>query len=281
MWSSLSTIIAADQPATKVRTGSRPLRRVLEAFDRGEGPGRIIQGKPTTIEEQPWQAALVAAEIPTNPEAQFCGASIIGQRWLITAAHCVDEGTVPSQVAILVGTASLTKAGRRVSLEPDGIIIHADWNADTNENDVALLKVAADLGGTAIRGFGTKDVLKDGQDVTITGWGALAFNARTGSNDLMAVTVPAVSNVRCNKPASYDGKVKSTMFCAGRAAGGPDSCQGDSGGPATTGTASGRKLAGIVSWGDGCGFPNKYGVYTRVSAFASWVAQKTAGAVKW
>jgi secreted trypsin-like serine protease len=100
-------------------------------------------------------------------------------------------------------------------------------------------------------------------------------------NALMEVTLPAVSNARCNKPASYDGKIKNMMFCAGRKEGGPDSCQGDSGGPATVTTPTGLKLAGIVSWGDGCGFPNKYGVYTRVSAFTSWVEQKTAGAIKW
>lgn len=30
-------------------------------------------------------------------------------------------------------------------------------------------------------------------------------------------------------------------------------------------------LAGIVSWGDACGAPNRPGVYTLTSSYASWI----------
>ena len=64
------------------------------------------------------------------------------------------------------------------------------------------------------------------------------------------------------------------MLCADFSEGGIDACQGDSGGGLTLIPAPPQtpKLTGIVSWGDGCARPEKYGVYTDVAQFAGWVA---------
>ena len=78
------------------------------------------------------------------------------------------------------------------------------------------------------------------------------------------MTVQIVSNKSCNGLAAYSGAITDQMICAGFPEGGKDSCQGDSGGPLVVpDQAGGFVQAGIVSFGEGCGRPNKYGVYTR------------------
>jgi secreted trypsin-like serine protease len=147
---------------------------------------------------------------------------------------------------------------------------------------IALIHVGDDLDGQPIDELAADaPTLRDGQDLTVAGWGALTWGDSMGSKDLREASVPLVSDARCNRGASYDGAITGNMLCAGRAAGGVDSCQGDSGGPLTFASASGAVLVGIVSWGDGCGSPNKYGVYTRVSRFNAWVVEQTNGDVSW
>ena len=69
----------------------------------------------------------------------------------------------------------------------------------------------------------------------------------------------------------YPFSIADSMICAGER--GKDSCQGDSGGPMVcyNGDGSGY-LAGIVSWGIGCGGLLHPGVYTEVSYYVDWIA---------
>ena len=270
--------IAQTPPAS----GSAPLRRVVAAFERGESQNqRIVGGHPTTIAENPWQVAILATRVPVNAKAQFCGGSIVAPNWVLTAAHCVDQGTKPEQIAILAGTDSLLD-DRVHRIAADEIIVHTAWNPNSHDFDIALLHVTESLGDRSIKGLSANQPqLSPGQQISVSGWGSLAWRDQAGSTILQKVTVPFVARDSCNKKASYDGKITNNMFCAGRDTGGADSCQGDSGGPATTVVASLPRLIGIVSWGEGCGFPKKYGVYTRVISFNDWVREKSRGEIQW
>ena len=60
----------------------------------------IVGGEDCDISEYPWQAAIYA-------DGYLCGASVIHQYWVITAAHCVENNNqVISAESITVGVGS-------------------------------------------------------------------------------------------------------------------------------------------------------------------------------
>merc|ERR1711981_965892 len=124
---------------------------------------------------------------------------------------------------------------------------------------------------------------KEGQLVTVAGWGRLASDGASPPT-AQQVTVEYITNQKCQlaggqagQPNQYRGLIDGTMLCAGQKNGAPgkDSCQGDSGGPLTTACMIGGKpravLVGVVSWGFGCALANLPGVYARVDAFIPWM----------
>ncbi len=271
----LSFPAAAQDPAIPdVQGRSEPFLAAVERYlGKTLGHSKIIGGQDAEFAEHPWQVALLVSWIADTPKAQFCGGSVIGPDWVLTAAHCVN-GNKPHDVHVLSGTADLASGGHRQNVE--AIFVHKDYDPSTHDNDVALLKIDGALQGgrsvaLAAAAIETRLAVPGGTAM-VTGWGV--SDSGEPSPTLKQVSVPIVSNADCNDPVSYDGAVTPNMMCAGFAEGGRDSCQGDSGGPLTTMDAAGAaRLVGVVSWGEGCAQPGKYGVYARVSKFSAWAAK--------
>lgn len=269
--------------------GSKMLQEARKRFREGQVGTRIVGGDPTTIADNPWQVGLLHAyDKDDYLRAQFCGGVLVAPKWILTAAHCVDNSTQESEVEILSGTHKLTK-GKGVRTAVQKIFVHEDWNKRPHDSDIALIKMKDALQGRAIAPARDSAALVAGAMIWISGWGASNKDGTNRMTVLQGVWVQLIpqgtQDLECNEALSYDGAVTENMFCAAKpgplGGGGKDSCQGDSGGPASVGDAGSERLVGLVSWGDGCGMSYKYGVYTRVPNFLNWVRATSGGEVSW
>lgn len=157
------------------------------------------------------------------------------------------------------------------------IIVHESYNYPNSfSNDIALLKLAS----PAVIGDGVGLVClpdishqlpidNENKPCSITGWGTTYYGGPS-SNVLMQAKVPLVSQDRCE--SAYPDQIDDSMICAGLDDGGVDSCQGDSGGPLVCENNGTYYLEGATSWGYGCALARKYGVYSKIRKFISWLS---------
>jgi secreted trypsin-like serine protease len=237
---------------------------------------RIVGGVDVPNEERPWMASI---QFNQN---HFCGGSLIANRWVLTAAHCVEDisGTNIDSLSVRADFTDLsTNTGKDAKVK--SVHVHKSYaQPNSSAADLALLELSSGINGIQYLKLATQQIMaasgQPGDPASVSGWGAL----KEGGNSpvrLQKVDVPIVSNKDCNAEKAYNGLITETELCAGYAQGKKDSCQGDSGGPLVVENKGDYYQAGIVSWGEGCAQPNKYGVYTRVSAFNDWIQNTMDG----
>jgi len=241
---------------------------------------RIVGGIQAVSSDYPW-AVLLSSSNSTSDF--FCGASLIAERWVLTAAHCV-VGSTPANVVAFVG--EYDKSINSVSPnEATRIIVHPEYDAYSSDNDIALIKlsnaesiVPVNLISSSIAAVLSSVADDSISDVTIIGWGDTTEPVvGTYPDILREVDLPIISNAVCNEPQYLNGAVSSNMVCAGLPEGGIDSCQGDSGGAMVYSDGANWYQAGIVSWGYGCADPDSFGVYTRVENYINWIESNISG----
>ena len=229
---------------------------------------RIVGGQKTDIKNHPWQVAL-------QVRGQFhCGGSIVAERWIVTAAHCFERVQRAGEWRAKGRATNYATQGVWERIER--IVVHPKYNRSNYEHDIALVKLKSKANGAVIPRAQATMTVPAGQELEVTGWGATSEKDVGGSRVLQKVGVRYVDTATCNAPDAYKGQIAAGMLCAGYPEGGKDACQGDSGGPLVWKTQDGPVLVGVVSWGEGCARVQKYGVYTRVSAYRDWIDQTIA-----
>uniref|UniRef100_A0A1A9VA52 Peptidase S1 domain-containing protein n=1 Tax=Glossina austeni TaxID=7395 RepID=A0A1A9VA52_GLOAU len=224
-------------------------------------PGRIVNGKETTIESRPYQVSLQQV----GNGRRFCGGSIISENIVVTAAHCL-QGVKPSELQVRLGSTYYNEGGLLVGVQ--ALKYHEKFDPKLVIYDIAIAKLDKSVEeSSTVRYIElAKKVPKTGTSAVVSGWGTKCFLACDLSPVLMEVEVTFLERKDCASPTYlYGEKIKETMVCG--YAKEKDSCQGDSGGPFV---AEG-KLVGVVSWGQGCALDGYPGVYADVAALRDWV----------
>lgn len=222
----------------------------------------IVGGYQAEAGEFPFMASI-QTKGADGTDGHFCGGSVIGTRWVLTAAHCLVD-TQPGEIQVGVGRTNLDDLSSGQTLNADRIVVHPDYDK-TGTFDAALIHVTADITAPsiALAAVGEDSLEQDGAALTVAGWGTEFFGSPFIPADLKAVDVAAVADENCTTNRTQGFQDESEL-CA-EALGG-DSCQGDSGGPLFGTLADGRRIqVGIVSYGLGCAVPMFPGVYGEVN----------------
>ncbi|XP_010175320.1 neurotrypsin-like, partial [Antrostomus carolinensis] len=244
---------------------------------------RIIGGNKSLRGSWPWQASLRLKGFHRDTRL-LCGATLISSCWVVTAAHCFKRfGVDVRRYLLRVGdyhTGVKDEFERELPVER--IVLHRNYWAGSNDNDIALVRMRGREGHCLSFSHHVLPIClpnrKEKPDINreaciISGWGD---TGKSYSRTLLQGVVPLLPREDCE--VRYGQKFTSRMICAGNLSEDKrvDSCQGDSGGPLTCQRPNGRWIIlGITSWGYGCGRKDSPGVYTKVSKYVTWIKKVT------
>ncbi|KAH8344421.1 hypothetical protein KR084_011360 [Drosophila pseudotakahashii] len=247
--------------------------------------GRIVGGVEAPNGQWPWMAAIFLHG-PKRTEF-WCGGSLIGSKYILTAAHCTRDSRqkpfAARQFTVRLGDIDLS-----TDAEPSDPVTFAVKEVRTHErfsrigfyNDIAILVLDKPVRKSkyvipVCLPKGVRMPPKErlpGRRATVVGWGTTYYGGKESTSQRQA-ELPIWRNEDCDR--SYFQPINENFICAGYSDGGVDACQGDSGGPLMMRYDSHWVQLGVVSFGNKCGEPGYPGVYTRVTEYLDWIRDHT------
>lgn len=245
---------------------------------------RIINGRDAQRNRYPWIVSVLGAG--------GCAGTVINDRYILTAAHCMNGANntrLPQdKVRVILGAHNIkerwARSGQFRQLDVEWYKIHP--NAGTVqlsgaklENDIALIKLKDPLtfnsqfNPVCLANFSRYNNLFS------IGWG-YHFNGKlTDPKNLQEVEVDEVDTITCKRVGLIISDARK-QICAGTRTG---VCNGDSGGPMSTRINGHVYQVAIASYVvNACGTQGgkRPDVYVRLTGHMDWIEKQTQDA-KW
>lgn len=136
---------------------------------------------------------------PSSLSAFFdVGGTLIAPNYVLSAAHC--HGFNPK---VVIGTNDLSdQSGSSVEVhEVEYEVVHPDYDCNTIQDDVMVLKLATDSSYTPVSYDKGSTSYSPGTNVTVVGWGKISYEGPL-SDVLLEASVEIQENSVCAEPYS-------------------------------------------------------------------------------
>ncbi|XP_032671249.1 chymotrypsin-1-like [Odontomachus brunneus] len=224
----------------------------------GDEPEPIVGGATASPGQFPYQISL------RQNGYHICGGTIISNRHIVTAAHCIPSKNQQSTMTVVTGTNHISSGGQEHRIK--SIQVHPQYDTRTNRNDIAVITLEQLMTFNQVQKpipLANADNADGRTRCVLSGWGQLG--ARQGPPTyLQYVELTTTTLSDCRRV--HSNVFEKQLCCFEKH--GIGACMGDSGGPLV---CNGR-LAGIVSWGIPCGvgYPD---VFTKAYHYQDWISQ--------
>lgn len=256
-----------------------PVAQSINSFVCTKSVQLIVGGEDAKEGEFPHQALLGWKSEDNLEEYDFrCGGSLISDRFILTAAHCMKYGR---PVIVRMAESDLrNEYDDAVDFEIENITSHPSYKNAFSYYDIALIKLKEEvMFSRLIR----PACLWTGFDVNVTSVIASGFGHTESQSDkkpdvLRKVQLDFLDTSECTSQflglRNFRRGIVDDQLCIGSKREGRDTCQGDSGGPIQVITEPEGciyHLIGITSVGASCGIGRSPSIYTRVASYLDWI----------